>query len=77
MSQLVWRPLKEEAMDPQESYFVGQLRSLVAPTPSSAAFPSSEETARHPELVTCIYNSSAARDGGSYKSVVAGVSRAS
>jgi hypothetical protein len=36
-------------MDPQESYFVGQLRSLVAPTPSSAAFPSSEETASHPD----------------------------
>jgi len=49
MSQLVWRPLEEEAMDPQESYFVGQLRSLVAPTPSSAAVPSSEETASHPD----------------------------
>ena len=36
-------------MDPQKSYFVGQLRSLVAPTPSSAAFPSSEETASHPD----------------------------
>jgi len=33
----------------QESYFVGQLRSLVAPTQSSAAFPSSEETANHPD----------------------------
>jgi hypothetical protein len=49
MSQLVWRPLEEEAMDPQESYFVGQLRSLVAPTPFSAAFPLSEETAGHPD----------------------------
>jgi hypothetical protein len=28
-------------MDSQESYFLAQLRSLVAPTPSSAAFPSS------------------------------------
>ena len=36
-------------MDSQKSYFVGQLRSLVAPTPSSAAFPSSEETAGHPD----------------------------
>jgi len=36
-------------MDPQESYFVGQLRSLVAPTPFSAAFPLSEETAGHPD----------------------------
>jgi hypothetical protein len=36
-------------MDPPESCFVGQLRSLVAPTPSSAAFPSSEETASHPD----------------------------
>jgi len=36
-------------MDPQESYFVGQLWSLVAPTPSSAAFPSSEETDGHPD----------------------------
>ena len=35
-------------MGSQKSYFVGQLRSLVAPTPSSAAFPSSEETANHP-----------------------------
>jgi len=36
-------------MDSQKSYFVGQLRSLVAPTPSSAAFPSSEQTASHPD----------------------------
>jgi hypothetical protein len=36
-------------MDSQKSYFVGQLRSLVAPTPFSAAFPSSEETASHPD----------------------------
>jgi len=36
-------------MDSQKSYFVGQLRSLVAPTLSSAAFPSSEETASHPD----------------------------
>jgi hypothetical protein len=36
-------------MDSQKSYFVGQLRSLVAPTPSSAAFPLSEETASHPD----------------------------
>jgi len=36
-------------MDSQKSYFVGQLRSLVAPTRSSAAFPSSEETASHPD----------------------------
>jgi len=36
-------------MDSQQSYFVGQLRSLVAPTPSCAAFPSSEETASHPD----------------------------
>ncbi len=36
-------------MDSQKSYFVGQLGRLVAPTPSSAAFPSSEETASHPD----------------------------
>jgi hypothetical protein len=36
-------------MDSQKSYFVGQLRSLVAPTLSSAAFPSSEETDGHPD----------------------------
>ena len=36
-------------MGSQKSYFVGQLRSLVAPTLSSAAFPSSEETAIHPD----------------------------
>ena len=36
-------------MDSQESYFVGQLRSLLAPSRSSAAFPSSEETAGHPD----------------------------
>ena len=36
-------------MDSQKSYFVGQLRSLVTPTLSSAAFPSSEETAGHPD----------------------------
>ena len=36
-------------MDSQESYFVGQLRSLVAPTPSSAAFALSEETDGHPD----------------------------
>jgi hypothetical protein len=36
-------------MDSQKSYFAGQLGSLVAPTPSSAAFPSSEETASHPD----------------------------
>jgi hypothetical protein len=49
VSQLVWRTLGEEAVDSQNSYFVGQLRSLVAPTPSSAALPSSEETASHPD----------------------------
>jgi hypothetical protein len=49
VSQLVWRPLEEEATDSQEFGFVGQLRSLVAPTPCSAAFPSSEETASHPD----------------------------
>ena len=36
-------------MDSQESGFAGQSRRLVAPTPSSAAFPSSEETASHPD----------------------------
>src|SRR5438477_6183135 len=36
-------------MDSQKSYFVGQLRRLVAPTPSFGAFPSSEETASHPD----------------------------
>jgi len=36
-------------MDSQKSYFVGRLRSLVAPTPSSAAFPLSEETVSHPD----------------------------
>src|SRR5438309_7503421 len=36
-------------MDSQESGFAGQSRRLVAPTPSSAVFPSSEETARHPD----------------------------
>ena len=58
MSQLVWRTLEEEAMDSQKSYFVGQLRSLVAPTPSSAAFPSAEETASHPHWLRTFYNSS-------------------
>jgi hypothetical protein len=36
-------------MGSQKSYFLAQLRSLVAPTPSSAAFSSSEETASHPD----------------------------
>jgi hypothetical protein len=36
-------------MGSQKSYFLAQLRSLAAPTPSSAAFPSSEETASHPD----------------------------
>ena len=36
-------------MDSQESGFVGQSRSLVAPTPFSAGFPSSEKTANHPD----------------------------
>jgi len=34
-------------MDSQNPY--GQFRSLAAPTPFSAAFPSSEETASHPD----------------------------
>jgi len=49
VSQCVWRPLAEEATDSQKSYFVGQLRSLVAPTPASAAFPSCEETDGYPD----------------------------
>ena len=36
-------------MSSQKSYFLGQLRRLVSPTPSSAAFPSSEETASRPD----------------------------
>ena len=42
-------------MDSQKSYFVGQLRSLVAPTPFSAAFPLSEETAGHPDWLRALF----------------------